>query len=116
MQWKRLKAHFICCELDDESLDHSFWGCSFTSNFILEVEQRFRNKQPFFSKEDILLDYRKTYAPPLNFLILYKKYFIFDCTKQNLQLNIHNFYYKMKFALQVNSLIILKEVEGENLN
>ena len=96
------------CKLDDESIEHLFWGCSFTSNFILEVEKRFLNKQFFFSKEDILFGYCKTDTSPLNFLILHMKYFIFNCKRQNSQLDINNFYYKMKFALQVEQFNYFK--------
>lgn len=46
------------CKIEEENLDHLFWGCSYSSKFILDVEIKFLHRQFVFSKDDIFFGYR----------------------------------------------------------
>ena len=97
------------CNIDEETLEHLFWNCTFTSTFILDVEMKILNKQFFFSKSDIFFGYQNTVNHPYNFLILYMKYFIFSSKQQNRKPDFNSFFYKLKFALQVEMNILARK-------
>ena len=89
------------CVNEEETLDHLFWSCIHISQFILDVELKVLNKQFVFSKEDTFFGFHKRTCHPYNFLILHLKYYIFSKKRQKDLPNISEFYYKFKFALQV---------------
>ena len=88
------------CGTDDESIEHLFWACSITAEFILEVERLILLNQFVFSQREFFFSYRNA-NHPYNFLALYMKQFIFDCKLQKKQPVANEFYYKFKFVLKV---------------
>lgn len=91
------------CGQREETIEHLFWECNVSSNFILDVEQRIFNRQFVFSKRDIFFGYEILPKHPLNFLIFHIKYYIFQKKLQNDSLIVDEFVYKFKFALEVES-------------
>ena len=93
------------CDKEVETLDHLFWGCAYTSQFILDVELKFLNDQFVFSKEDIFFGFQNDKCHPYNFLILHLKYYIFNKKRQKALPDLEEFFYKFQFALQVERYI-----------
>lgn len=93
------------CEKEVETLDHLFWGCTYTSQFILDVELKLLNDQFVFSKEDIFFGFQNDKCHPYNFLILHIKYYIFNKKRQKALPDLEEFFYKFQFALQVERYI-----------
>ena len=89
------------CDKEVETLNHLFWACSYTSKFILDVELKVLKRQFFFTKDDIFFGFRNQSSHPYNFLIVHLKYYIFSKKMQEKLPEIDEFYYKFKFALQV---------------
>ena len=88
------------CESEVETIDHLFWDCSFTSTFILDVENLFLRKQFFFSKRDYYFCCIRP-CHPFNFLTMHMKKFIFECKLRNEKPLINDFFRKFKFAVKV---------------
>ena len=59
------------CQSEVETIDHLFWGCPFASTFILDVEQKFFDKQFVLSKKDIFFGFYYDLCHPYNFLIMH---------------------------------------------
>lgn len=89
------------CETASESIEHLFWECSVVASFILDVESQFLKNQFFFSKQDIFLGYGEGLCHPYNFLILHLKFFIYECKGHGGKPTIDDFFYKFKFALNI---------------
>lgn len=98
------------CKIEEETLEHLFWECTFTSSFILDVEMNILQKQFFFTKQDLFFGYNNTIYHPYNFLILHIKYFIFCCKQNNEKPCFKAFYHKLKFILQVEMFIYAKNL------
>ena len=62
------------CGLSEESIEHLFWDCDISANFILDVEQRVLGSQFILSKSDIIFCYKFWLKHPYNFLIFHMKY------------------------------------------
>lgn len=93
------------CNRETENIEHLFWDCNFTGSFILDVENRFLKQQFFFSKQNIFFGYGNGYSHPYNFLIIHMKYYIYDCKRNKNLPNICDFFYKFKFAIDVERYI-----------
>lgn len=99
----------LCGELE-ETIDHLFWECGITSQFILDVEQCFIGHQFVFLKQNVFFGYELIPHHPYNLLLFHLKYYIFN-KKRNFELPMLNeFIYKFKFVLQVE-----KQVQYSNV-
>ena len=93
------------CNEQIESIEHLFWECSISSNFILDVEQSLLGRQFIFSREDLFFGFKFTLRHPYNFLIFHLKFYLFN-KKLSFELpNLNEFLYKFKFAIQVEKKI-----------
>lgn len=101
----RESANCTFCRSQDETIEYLFWGCQFTSNFILDLEHRIFGTQFMFTKQDIFFGYKLISRHPFNFWILHLKYYIF-CKKMEEEVPVLNeFINKFRFVLQVEKRI-----------
>ena len=89
------------CGTHDEKIEHLFWECRITSNFILDTEYHILGRQFVFKKQDIFFGYQLSLRHPYNFLILHLKYFLFNKKLNNELPSATEFLNKFKFILQV---------------
>ena len=104
------------CGNQNETLDHLFWECGITSNFILDVEQRFLGRQFVFTKQDIFFGYTLLLKHPYNFLIFYMKYYIFEKKINKGNPLIDEFLNKFKFHFRVEKYISEQKSSRKGLN
>lgn len=103
----KLRESPLCsfCNEHEETIDHPFWECDVTSNFSLDMKQKFLGNQFTFSKQDIFFGYKFLSRHPYNFLILHAKLYIFRKKLSLAAPKISEFYHKFKFSLQVEKYL-----------
>ena len=103
----QLKNSSLCtfCNLSDETIDHLFWACNITSNFLLDVEQSIFGNQFNLSKQDLFFGYQLICKHPFNFLIFHLKYYIFHKKLDSSVPTLNEFLHKFKFLLKIENTI-----------
>ena len=93
------------CHLEDETILHLFCDCLFVKRYWSEVFPLCINENYNLSISDICFGFFEKPKHPINFFILYAKYYIFGCRSKNTIPDAHDFYYKFHFNLDVEYFI-----------
>ena len=54
------------CKNNNETIEHLFWECEVTSNFLLDIEQTFFGEQFRLFKQDLFFGYKLLIKHPYN--------------------------------------------------
>lgn len=106
----KVKTDPLCtfCGECNETINHLFWDCPITSNFILDIEQCVFGQQFLLSKQDVFFGYRTLLNHPYNLLIFHLKHYVFNKKVRDSRPDKNKFLHKFKFVLQVEKSLSKK--------
>lgn len=106
----KVKDSPLCsfCNEEEETIEHLFWNCPISNSFWFDCISNCLKEPINLNAEVVLFGLPNIVDSPVNFFLLYKKYFIFNCKCNNINPEITVFRNKFQFILQVEKFILAK--------
>lgn len=106
----KVKDSPLCsfCNEEEETIEHLFWNCPISNSFWFDCISNCLKEPIDLNAEVVLFGLPNIVDSPVNFFLLYVKYFIFNCKYNNINPEITVFRNKFQFILQVEKFILAK--------